>query len=114
MLFRNRQRQPAELGELLPCRCAEAVGLGRRLAAVIGGVGVADKTLGAFAQQALLVAEGEVHLIASLSPVSVRKGAGPRDPPPFRIPADYARDKAGAAQRPARSPPAGPSRRPSG
>src|SRR5262245_37526920 len=114
MLFGNWQRQPAEVGKLLPCRRTEAIGLSRCLAAAIRGVVVADKAVGAFAQQALFVAEGEVHLIASLWPVSVRKSAGPRDPPPFRIPAGYARDKADAAQRPARSPPAGPSRRPSG
>src|SRR5262245_5508804 len=114
VLFGNRQRQPAEVGELLPDRRTEAVGLGRSLAPVVGGISSTDKTVGAFAQQALLVAEGEVHLSTSLWRVFARKDAGPKDPPPFRIPAGYARGRADAAQRPVRPPQAVPSRRPSG
>src|SRR5262249_53277697 len=108
MLFRNRQRQPAELGKLFPYRCAETVRLRRRFAAVLGGAGLADKAVNAFAQQALLVAEGEVHLTVSPRWVCARKDASLTGPPPCRIPADYARDRADAAQRPARSRRAGP------
>ena len=59
----DRQRQPAELGELLPDRGAEAERIVGDPAAVIGVVGFGDEAVGAFAQQALLVAQGEVHLI---------------------------------------------------
>ena len=41
-------------------------------------------------------------------PASGPTGEGPRDRPPFRIPADYARDIADAARMPDRSPRAGP------
>jgi hypothetical protein len=57
----DRQRQPAEIGELLPDVGAEAVRFVRQFAAAIGGVGLADKAVGTFAQQPLLVAQGEVH-----------------------------------------------------
>ena len=114
----DRQRQPAEIGELLPDIGAEAERIAGDLAAVIGGIGLADEAVGTFAQQPLLVAWGKVHLICFacsilLVPVSGRRDAGLRDPPPFRIPEGYARGRADAARTPARSPPAVPSRRPS-
>ena len=59
----NRQRQPAEIGELLPDVGAEAERIAGDLAAVIGGIGLADEAVGTFAQQPLLVARGKVHLI---------------------------------------------------
>ena len=61
--FRDRQRQPAELGELLPDLGAEAERIVRQLAAMIGVVGLGDKAVGTFAQQPLLVAQGKVHLL---------------------------------------------------
>lgn len=59
----DRQRQPAEIGELLPDIGAEAEWIVGDPAAVIGGVGLADEAVGTFAQQPLLVTQGEVHLI---------------------------------------------------
>src|SRR6185369_927546 len=104
----DRQRQPAEIGELLPQIGAEAEWLACDLAAVIGGIGFADEAVDTFAQQPLLVAQGEVHLIffarsTWLVPVSGRRDASPPDPPPFRIPEDYARGRADAVRTPARS-----------
>ena len=59
----DRQRQPAEIGKLLPDIGAEAERIVRDLTAVIGGIGLADEAIGTFAQQSLLVAWGKVHLI---------------------------------------------------
>src|SRR4029078_12404622 len=67
MLFGNRQRQPAEIGKFLPDRRREAERFGSRLAAMLGIVGLADESVGALAQQPLLVAGGEIHLTVSLS-----------------------------------------------
>ena len=61
--LRDRQRQPAEFGELLPEIGAEAERIVGDPAAVIGGIGFLDEAVGTFAQQPLLVAQGEVHLI---------------------------------------------------
>ena len=66
---RDRQRQPAEIGELFPDRRAEAERIVRDLAAVIGVIGLADEAVGTFAQQPLLVAQGEVHLIYFARPI---------------------------------------------
>ena len=63
ILFSNRQRQPAEIGELFPDRRAVAERIARAAAAVIGVIGFRDEAVDTFAQQALLVAQGEVHLI---------------------------------------------------
>ena len=70
----NRQRQPAEFGELLPEIGTEAERFAGDLSAVIGGIGLADKAVGTFAQQPLLVTRGKVHLICvacSILPVPV-------------------------------------------
>ena len=56
-VFADRQRQPAEIGKLFPDRRAEAERLVRRLAAMVGVVGLVDKAVGTFAQQPLLVAQ---------------------------------------------------------
>ena len=61
--LRDRQRQPAEIGELFPDLAAEAERIARDAAAVIGVIGLGDEAVDAFAQQPLLVAQGEVHLI---------------------------------------------------
>ena len=58
----DRQREPAEIGELFPDLGAEAERIAGDLAAVIGGIGLADEAIGTFAQQALLVTWGKVHL----------------------------------------------------
>lgn len=60
-LLRDRQRQPAELGELFPDIRAVSERIVRHLAAMIGIVAFGDKALRALAQQPLLVAEIEVH-----------------------------------------------------
>jgi hypothetical protein len=62
MGFIDRQRQPAEIGELLPDFGTEAERIGRRAATMIGVIGLGDEAVDAFAQQALLVAQGKVHL----------------------------------------------------
>jgi hypothetical protein len=63
MGFGDGQRQPPEIGELFPDVRAEAEWFAGDLAAVIGGIGLADEAIGTFAQQPLLVTWGKVHLI---------------------------------------------------
>ena len=58
----DRQRQPAEVGELFPDVGAETKRIAGNAAAVIGVIGPGDEAVDAFAQQALLVAQGKVHL----------------------------------------------------
>src|SRR6185436_5706270 len=83
----DRQRQPAELGEFLPDIRAEAEWIVGDPAAVIGGIGFVDEAVGTFAQQPLLVAQGQVHLIYFAFPTLLVPLSGPRDgalrdPPP--------------------------------
>ena len=66
MGFVDRQRQPAEIGEFFPDLGTEAERIGRRAAAVIGVIGLGNEAVDAFAQQALLVAQGKVHLNITL------------------------------------------------
>src|SRR5260370_41397822 len=61
--FTDRQRQPAEIGELFPDRRTEAELIAGLTAAMIGVVGPADKAIGTFAQQPLRVAQRKAHLI---------------------------------------------------
>ena len=76
--LRDRQRQPAELGELFPDRGAEAERIARRAAAMIGVIGFGDEAVDTFAQQALLVAQGEVHLIYFARPAGfLTEGCSP-------------------------------------
>jgi hypothetical protein len=62
VFLRNRQRQPAEIGKLFPDRGTVAERIARAAAAVIGVIGFRDEAVDTLAQQALLVAEVEVHL----------------------------------------------------
>ena len=93
---------------------AEAERIVRHLAAMIGVVALGHEAFGALAQQPLLVAEIEIHCTTSRRPACARRDAVRTDRPPCRIPEDYGRGRADAAQRPGRSRRAGPSRRPSG
>ncbi len=77
IFLRNRQRQPAEIGELLPDRGAEAERIARAAAAVIGVIGFRNEAVDTFAQQALLVAEVEVHLIYFTAAVFLTEGCSP-------------------------------------
>ncbi len=77
IFLRNRQRQPAEIGELFPDRRAEAERIARAAAAVIGIIGFRDKAVDTFAQQALFVAEVEVHLIYFTAAVFLTEGCSP-------------------------------------
>ena len=77
IVFRNRQRQPAEFGELFPDRGTEAERIARAAAAVIGVIGFRNEAVDTFAQQPLLVAEVEVHLIYFTAAVFLTEGCSP-------------------------------------
>ena len=77
MVLGDRQRQPAELGELLPDLGAEAERIVRQETAMVGVVGLRHKTFGTLTQHPLLVAQCKVHLIYFTTAVFLTEGCRP-------------------------------------
>ena len=73
----DRQRQPAERGELSPDLRGKAERIVRGAAALIGVIGLGDEAVDALAQQALLVARVEVHGIYFTTAVLPTDGCRP-------------------------------------